>query len=57
MFRLFLRVVLGLVDWTERVLKDPIRNAAALRSGGGVRVAIVDSDVHTRVDDLLLRLR
>ena len=57
MFRLFLRVVPGLLDWTKRVLKDPIRDTAALRAGGGVRVAVVDTDVHTRVDDLLLGLR
>ena len=37
--------------------KDPIRDTAALRFGGSVRVAVVDTDVHTRVDDLLLRLR
>ena len=29
---------------------------AALRTGGVVRVAVMDADVHTRVDDLLLCL-
>jgi tetratricopeptide (TPR) repeat protein len=39
------------------VLEDPIRDTAPLRTGGVVRVSIMDTLVHTRFDDLLLRLR
>src|SRR5678815_1747225 len=42
---------------TEIVLEDPIRNAKTLRPGNAVHVAIVDTHVYTRVDDLILGLR
>ena len=54
---LFLAFFARLVNGTQRVPEDPIRDAAALRSGDNVRVAVVDADVHARVDDLPLRLR
>ena len=47
----------GVADWAEIVFKYPIRDTEALSSGGGVRVAVVDTNVHTSIDDLLLRLR
>ena len=42
---------------TEIGFEDPIRDTKTLSSRDGVRVAVVDTDVHARVDDLLLRLR
>ena len=50
-------VAARLVNGTQRVPEDPIRNAAALSSSDYVRMAVVDADVHARVDDLLFRLR
>src|SRR6266571_749687 len=47
----------GVADWTEVVVKDPIRDTETLSSSGAVRVAVVDTDVHARVDNLSLRLR
>ena len=55
--RRLLRPEVLVADWTEVVLKDPICDTDALSSGSVVRMAVVDTDVHTRVDDLALRLR
>ena len=42
---------------SEVVLENPIRHAQSLGSGDMVRVAVMNSDIHARVDDLVLCLR
>ena len=45
------------MDWTKIIPKDPFGNPYTLCSGNKVCVAIVNSNVHTRIDDLVLCLR
>src|SRR5258708_33760045 len=55
--RLLLRPEARVADWAEIVLKYPIRDAEALSSCGIVRVAVVDTDVDSRIHNLLLQIR
>ncbi len=55
--RILLSPEARVADWAEIVLKYPIRDTEALSSCGGVRVAVVDTDVHSRIHNLILRLR
>ena len=55
--RLLLRSEARGADWSEIVLIYPICYTKPLSSGNAIRAAVVDANVHARVDDFVLSLR